>query len=292
MSKHILFLFFFFTSYQCFSAPEEHSLKKDTLKILSWNIQMLPNLYAPFTKLVRKKQKIRLPEIIKYLEKSNFDIIVLQEVFDIQMKNKLKKQLSNAYPYMQLPIKKGWGIKLSNGVMFLSKHPINLIDKVIFNVSKKSDRMAQKGCALIELDFYDQHILVAGTHLDSKGQKVRDKQYNMVKEQIISPYKSSQKNFFLAGDLNTEQNSEAFKKMIALFELNNHPLNEENPYTFDSENSWINYKNKGWIDYILYQIRPENKIINQYIIRPKMSYKNKPMDLADHYGIVLEIMMD
>ena len=291
MSKHILFLFFFFSCYQCFSAHEEHSLKKDTLKVLSWNIQMLPNLYAPFTKLVRKKQKIRLPEIIKYLEKSNFDIIVLQEVFDIQMKNKLKKQLSNAYPYMQLPIKKGWGIKLSNGVMFLSKHPINLIDKVIFNVSKKSDRMAQKGCALVELDFYDQHILVAGTHLDSKGQKVRDKQYNMVKEQIIGPYKSSQKNFFLAGDLNTEQNSEAFKKMIALFELNNYPLNEENPYTFDSENSWINYKNKGWIDYILYQIKPENKIINQYIIRPKMSYKNKPMDLADHYGIVLEIMI-
>ena len=88
MSKHILFLFLFFSYYQCFSLPKKHSLKKDTLKILSWNIQMLPNLYAPFTKLVRKKQKIRLPEIIKYLEKSNFDMIVLQEVFDIQMKNK------------------------------------------------------------------------------------------------------------------------------------------------------------------------------------------------------------
>ena len=143
MLKYIIALFLFIIHFQCFSI-ENYSLKKDTLKILSWNIQMLPNLYAPFTKLVRKKQKVRLPEIVKYLEKSDYDVIVLQEVFDIQMKNKLKKQLTNSYPFLQLPIKKGLGIKLSNGVMFLSKFPINLIDKVIYNVSEKSDRMAQK----------------------------------------------------------------------------------------------------------------------------------------------------
>ena len=49
---------------------------KDSLSILSWNIQMLPNFYAPFSKYVRKKQSKRLPEIIKYLETSSIDVIV------------------------------------------------------------------------------------------------------------------------------------------------------------------------------------------------------------------------
>jgi len=253
---------------------------------------MLPNAYAPFTKLVRKKQKKRLPEIIKFLEKSSYDVIVLQEVFDIQMKNKLQKQLINSFPFIQLPIKKGWGIKLSNGVMFLSKHPIELIDKVIFNVSKKSDRMAQKGCALVKLNYNEIPFLIAGTHLDSKGQDVRDKQYQLIHDKIILPYRKENTNFLLAGDLNTEQKSKAFNNMIQLFRLENSPLKEANPYTFDGNNSWIKYDSKGWIDFVLHRLTFNNKVTDQYIIRPKMQYKNKTIDLADHYGIVLELVVN
>ena len=253
---------------------------------------MLPNVYAPFTKLVRKKQKKRIPEIIKYLKKSTYDVVVLQEVFDIQMKNKLKKQLIKSFPYIQLPIKKGWGIKLSNGVMFLSKHPIELVDKVIFNVSKKSDRMAQKGCALVKLNYNGISFLIAGTPLDSKGQDVRDKQYQLIRDKIIIPYQKDNINFLLAGDLNTEQKSIAFDNMIQLFNIENSPLKETNPYTFDGNNSWINYDSKGWIDFVLHRLTLNIKVTDQYIIRPTMKYKNKVMDLADHYGIVLELVVN
>ena len=292
MFKHLLFLFFFLCCFQCFSRKTYLKRTNDTLKILSWNIQMLPNAYAPFTKLVRKKQKKRLPEIIKFLEKSSYDVIVLQEVFDIQMKNKLQKQLINSFPFIQLPIKKGWGIKLSNGIMFLSKHPIELIDKVIFNVSKKSDRMAQKGCALVKLNYNEIPFLIAGTHLDSKGQDVRDKQYQLIHDKIILPYRKENTNFLLAGDLNTEQKSKAFNNMIQLFKLENSPLKEANPYTFDGNNSWIKYDSKGWIDFVLHRLTFNNKVTDQYIIRPKMQYKNKTIDLADHYGIVLELIVN
>ena len=67
---------------------------------------MLPDFYAPFSSYLRKKQTKRLPEIISYIKRSDFDIIILQEVFDLQMKNKLAKQLEKAYPYIQPPIKK------------------------------------------------------------------------------------------------------------------------------------------------------------------------------------------
>ena len=62
------------------------------IQILSWNIQMLPDLYSPFSKQVRKKQKTRLPEIIKYLDSSSFDVVILQEVFDIHKYISAKKE--------------------------------------------------------------------------------------------------------------------------------------------------------------------------------------------------------
>ena len=47
----------------------------DTLKITTWNIQMTPRVFAPFTKHARKKQKVRIPKIIQYLNSTNFDIL-------------------------------------------------------------------------------------------------------------------------------------------------------------------------------------------------------------------------
>ena len=88
------------------------------------------------------------------------------------------------------------------------------------------------------------------------------------------------------------QNLEIVDDKIKKLQEENSNLKEAKPYTYDGDNSWITYDNKGWIDFILHQLTPNNKVVNQYIIRPKMSYKNSTMDLADHYGIVLEITMD
>ena len=63
--KISLFLF----SLTIYSIPLDYFaiIKNDTIKIASWNIQMIPKIYAPFTKLARKKQKVRTPKIIQYL---------------------------------------------------------------------------------------------------------------------------------------------------------------------------------------------------------------------------------
>jgi len=263
----------------------------DTLKLVSWNIQMLPDIYSPFTHLVRKKQKPRVAKIIQYLNAANFDVVVLQEVFDIQMEKKIKIGLKSNYPYIQQPIKKKPSIKLSNGVMILSKHPLEYIDNIIFKVSKKSDRMAQKGCVLVKIHFNDKEILIAGTHLDSKSQIAKQLQYTMSKEFIIDPYKSDSIPYFFAGDFNTERYHEDFSKMKELFKLENYPLNDDRPYSYDEYNSWNTKGNKGWIDYIFYSKMPKVEIINQYILRPTMMYENRKMDLADHYQIVLEAII-
>ena len=105
--------------------------KESRIKILSWNIQMLPNFFSPFSELLRKNQKDRLPEIMKYLYKAEYDIVVLQEVFDVNIKRKLKRFLRIKYPYIQMPLGRKIDWKGTNGIMILSKYPMKYIDHII-----------------------------------------------------------------------------------------------------------------------------------------------------------------
>ena len=95
---------------------------------------MIPKIYAPFTKLARKKQKVRTPKIIQYLNSTNFDIIVLQEVFDKSISNKFKNDLKIKYPYCLMPQKEDFKFKLSSGVMILSKYPLELVKLALSTV--------------------------------------------------------------------------------------------------------------------------------------------------------------
>lgn len=287
--KNLILLLF------CFSFLPQHNAqvisRSDTVTIASWNIQMLPGIFSPFSKLVRKKQKIRSPKIIQYLNASAFDIVVLQEVFDKRRVKEFEKGLKTRYPYILEPIKQGVSLKLSSGVMILSKYPIEVIDHIIFNVSKGSDRAAQKGCSLMKIKINNKSIYLGGTHLDSKSKDARNLQYNLTKEKIISPYINDTIPFFLAGDFNTDILSEDYKTMVSTFKLTNHTLDDERPYTFDEYNSWNNKGYKSWIDFILYKKMDLVEINDQYILRPKMKFEKSTIDLADHYQIVLEVIL-
>ena len=188
-------------------SSQDSSSNKDSITILSWNIQMLPRAYGVFSKYLRKKQKKRLPEIIEFLNKEDFDIIVLQEVFDLRTIKKLKNELKFVYPNIQLPIKKGIGIQLSNGILIASKVPLQYVNHVTFAKPEGNEKMAQKGCVLITASIRDKEWLIAGTHLNSTSQQIRDLQYQQIKKEIISPYLSDSIPFILAGDLNTTKNT-------------------------------------------------------------------------------------
>ena len=83
MIKKIIYLYLLC---QFFIVPNELKATKatenDTIKIVSWNIKMVPKVLGLFTKSARKKQKDRAPRIIQYLNNTDFDIVILQELFD------------------------------------------------------------------------------------------------------------------------------------------------------------------------------------------------------------------
>ena len=283
----------FFLSLIICSLPFNYyaKIKNDTIKIVSWNIQMIPKIYAPFTKLARKKQKVRTPKIIQYLNSTNFDIIVLQEVFDKSISNKFKNDLKIKYPYCLMPQKEDFKFKLSSGVMILSKYPLKLIKHVIFDVSKKSDKGAQKGCSLVEIKINNKKLLLGGTHLDSKSPESRSLQYKLIAENITKPFLNDSVPLLLAGDFNTNFNTAEYDSMMVNLKLNNYELNDDRPYTFDEFNTWNSKGYKSWIDYIFYQESRRIEILDQYILRPVMKFKKSKMDLADHYQLVLEIVI-
>ena len=266
--------------------------EKSRVKILSWNIQMLPNFFSPFSELLRKNQKDRLPEIMKYLYKADYDIVILQEVFDANMKRKLKRFLRLKYPYIQMPLGRKIGWKGTNGIMILSKHPMKYIDHIIYEAAESYDAATNKGCVLVEIDINNNTWLVAGTHLQSTGQHIRDLQYIQIKDQIISPYRNDSVPFILAGDLNTEKGSVSYSNMLSIFSLNNLEIFDDRPYTIDSTNSWKSTEDSKQIDFVLYDLPKPYEPFVSSIIRPYMFFENKKMDLADHYGVLLEIKCD
>ena len=263
----------------------------DTIKIVSWNIKMVPRPIALFAKSARKKQKDRAPKIIQYLNNSNFDIVILQELFDQSITKKFSKDLSNKYPFILSPIKEGFTVKMTSGVMILSKYPYELVAHEIFNVSKKTDNAAQKACSLIKVNINGKKILIGGTHLDSRNEESRILQSKLTKERIIAPFINDTVPMFLAGDFNVNNPSPSYDSLSTLFDLENYQLNDDRPYTFDEFNSWNEKGYKAWIDFIFYQDSDKIEVLDQYILRPVMTYKKTKMDLSDHYQIVLKAVI-
>ena len=275
----------------CITTSLSGQQNSDSLTIASWNIQMLPKVYQPFTKLTRKKQRVRTPIIIQYLNAADFDLVVLQEVFDKSIQKEIAKGLIVNYPYQQLPIKEGFTWKLSNGVMILSKYPITFLKNVIFNTSKKSDKAAQKSCVLVQVKIGNKPVLLAGTHLDSRSQESRFLQYEIIKNEILDPYLNDSVPLYLAGDFNTSNSHEDYNKMINEFGFTSFPLDDDRPYTYDEYNTWNETGIRSWIDFIFYNENQFHKPFKQYILRPTLSYKGSKMDMADHYQIVLETVI-
>jgi len=268
--------------------------KPVTAKIVSWNIQMLPNALGMFSKALRKKQRIRAPWVIEHCKVQDYDVIVFQEVFDLDIKRKLKKELKETYPY-QVNTKTKAGKMTSNGIFIVSRVPMKYIDHVIYQKGVKADGMAAKGCTLVEIEKEGVKFHIAGTHLQSGGEDKaimhRDLQYKDIRN-LLDANKVDTIPVFVMGDMNTNKANEKYTEMLEVIDVLDFPLDEEEPYTIDGNNSWNKGSKAAQIDYVMLQPRQTaTKITLQKVLRPKHEYKGGEMDLADHYGVVADVLV-
>lgn len=282
-----LSLVFFNTNAQ---VTDNQSTELDTLsgelKILAWNIYLLPTL------IVRKGQKKRVPYIGELLDTMNYDVLVFSEAFHKRSRKRLAKKLRDTYSHQTKPLNHKRFIKLNGGVWIVSKLPIKVLHEIRFEDCKASDCFAKKGAMLVEIEKNGQPFQILGTHLqaDYTGkafQPIRDQQYEQIKKELLIPFQQKDVPQLICGDLNTPTTDTlAYRAMLSTWEAAD-GTTEGGNYTYVSED----FKNPDdpWqeqYDYILYRGNcKKTSQIERTIHQFKREWKEGKTDLSDHYAI-------
>lgn len=267
------------------------------LRLLTWNVQMLPTSVSSWSLALQKLQRLRAPWIIEHLNTNDYDVVVLQEVIDPPITEMLKSELKAAYPHIVAPPSKAGIAGTTGGILFASRVPIRYVSHIAFRNVAGIDRLAEKGCVLVELERGGLRCQIAGTHLQAGEAEVREREFPELHEGILKPHGKAGVPQLLAGDMNVnpepDRADSPFARLLKITEMQAFPLDDPRPFTVDSSNSW-NARNKHprHIDHVLLNPRgTRTTIVRQTIIRPRREHAGRTIDLADHYGVVAEIVL-
>lgn len=276
-------------------------------KVLNWNIYMLPT----WTK--NTKQTQRTKPIAEYLAKTDYDFIMLQEVFTRHSYREITKALKEKYPYNTgRPFRKWYRIT-NSGLVIYSKYPLEDTKIYLYYGMAHADRFSSKGFLITTATLPDgKKVQLGTTHLQArtgdKYEAIRSKQLRKIEKWILGKEKNPDYPFLVAGDFNIDwyesgQSTELIERLSTL------PLEFIVPegeliYSSDySNNDLIQYlkpdrRAQKFIDYIFaYPSKfgsvkmQEIKILDiegTYVLRKKPGQHN----LSDHHAVEATISVD
>ncbi|MCS7072833.1 MAG: sphingomyelin phosphodiesterase [Bacteroidia bacterium] len=313
MLRLLVGLFCFNLTFNLFSQVQEDCLTPDTFRVLTWNVYMLPR---PF---IRTGQFTRTKEIIRTLQNSDYDVIVLQEVFIERVKKQIAEGLKECYPYYFGPPGKDWLLKQDGGVIILSKHPIGSMQKIAFkDCYGFADCMADKGALLAEINKGNRRVQVIGTHLQSmdlpEAEQVRERQFKQIAQKLLYPFKHLNVPQLVVGDLNTCKVNQpnSYRKMLRILEAEDaHELaksqrkqrkNErleqtEELFTYNGQKNKLIVKSyqktQEFLDYVLIRTNKALAAIKHSAIKIFQSkWSDRFQDLSDHYAVETVIILE
>lgn len=238
------------------------------LKILTWNIWMMPSL--PLVKALSPKNEARAAAIAAELSKRDFDIIVFEKAFDGAAREVLRNNLGQTYKYRYGPLNDDPG-KLNGGVWVLSKLPLTLVREIEYrDYVLLFEGLSRKGAMLLSGYADDgKPFEIIGTHLQGESgagnehQKIRDKQIAQLASELVS--QSDPKiPLFICGDFNTQRRepsnpaveSPSYLRMLQLFHAVNGHADRVTLDRRTQENDLAEYNDgrQAELDYIL--VRP------------------------------------
>jgi len=289
LEKIPFILFLIFTPLLSQSQCDNQS-KGGQIKIITWNIYMLPHVF------VHTGQAQRAKEIADTLKNVDADIIVFEEAFDHKARNIIRENLKKYFPYESGdPGRNSWR-KTSCGVWIISKVPLDVVKQIYYKEAKGSDRLATKGAILVEGQKDGFCFQLVGTHLQSdlnsgkNVQPIRDKQYRELKKQLLEPYSLENIPQFVAGDFNTiHDDSCCYNHMVNALKFTQCALEGDKCFSYDytKNDLVIGTNNKPQlIDYLLYSAPPQQEISGSMqivVFSKKWNVKHK--DLSDHFAV-------
>ncbi|MDB5283943.1 MAG: Endonuclease/exonuclease/phosphatase [Bacteroidota bacterium] len=256
------------------------------LKILSWNIYMLPKL-APC-----KGRRERAHAIVAELKDKDFDIIVFEEAFLPASRKIILAGLGSQYQFQYGPVNNTPNLKSNGGVWVLSKVKMSIVKTIKFNDCATWDCLVRKGAMLLEGTWNGKPFQVMGTHLQAdEYQNIRYKQMDQIYMELLAPYRREGVPQLVCGDMNTEvEIKERYCAMLDCFGAENGEISGIEKCTYDGCNNNIaqsfGVKNKTTYDYILVR---NNGIKIKSVKRFVSVLKKGKKYLSDHYGIVCEL---
>lgn len=260
--------------------------EEQELKILSWNIYMLPPI-AP-----RKGRIERAGDIVNELKNKDYNIIVFQEAFHDKARGVISKGLSADYPYQYGPFNDKPGFKISSGIWIVSKLPLKELNTIEFRNCAGIDCACRKSAVLMEGELNGKTFQVLGTHLQSSEQQnIRFKQMDQIYMELLSVYKRDGVPQFLCGDMNTEgEIKERYCEMLNCFDAEDGTFASVEQHSYDADNNDLALsqggKGKSLLDYILVRNNGvKMRTVKRYVNVLKRGRKH----LSDHYGIVCEV---
>ncbi len=262
------------------------------LKILSWNIYLLPGI-APVA-----GRTVRAAAIADTISKLDYDIIVFQEAFHKKAVKAMREKLKSTYPFMYGPYNQPKSkVRVNSGVWIISKLPLKELGTTQFSNGKVADKFALKGAALLEGTVGKQTFQILGTHLqaEDKFNHIRREQFTQIYTKLLKVYQKEGVPQIICGDMNTQlSEQEEYNFMLKAFDAENGFVSRAQQHTYDGTTNRLAasvWKHAATtLDYIL--LRKNGlpvKAAYRYISTLRKEWKKGKFDLSDHYGVVLEI---
>lgn len=224
------------------SFAQENIKPKNELKVLSWNIYMLPAAANLSKEITKSNKPERAEQITEYMNASDYDIIIFQEAFHIPSRKYLANNLKEKFPYQYGPLNKGF-IKTNSGIFIVSKIPLTELAKIQYKDCNSSDCLARKGCGIFEGEIDGNKFQILGTHLNStKEQFIRERQYEQLFKELLKVYEKDGIPQIICGDLNTKQtNLEAYESMLKKLDAADIQTSGERKHTTVTDRVIIDY---------------------------------------------------
>jgi len=255
------------------------------LKILSWNIYMLPL----FNLLHGNCSRASI--IAEKLYGSDYNIIVFEEAFDYRARRILKEKLQSKYPYIYGPANdSSFSFKISSGVWILSKIPLQKIKEIEYRKCFGFDAYARKGAVMFEGNWNGNDFQLVGTHLQADGyDEIRREQCREIAVSLLHKYAKPNVMQIVCGDFNIDKNDTAnYHYMLKVLGVENGKLEGDLNTSYDEINNALAKRENGkkhLIDYVLIH----NSHLIEYIQRKISIFRqyvgNKCTELSDHYAI-------
>ncbi len=280
----------FFAPVAALAQPVGLPLTPKKIKILSWNIYMLPGFLGT-------GKKPRAEAIGQLLASSDYDVIVFQEAFHGNARKILSRLLSPAFPFQAGPAnQKLLSLKTNSGIWIFSKYPIEQSHSIIFNTRHGTDAFSRKGALLAEIRIEGQAVQIVGTHLQNAGGDWRRfSQCVELYNRLLLKHERLGVPQIVCGDFNIDRyrSMEGYQYMLQVLNAADGTSTGINNFSYDRlKNDLTNESGtrQDLIDYVLLRQSENQEVAGERRIRIlQHPWSTKHRDLSDHFALEAEV---